>query len=377
MPWKEWPVSEQRLVLVHRVVQFKQPVSAVARELGVSRKTAYKWINRHRADPQATLLDRSRRPHRSPRRSAEFVEQSVLSVHDQHRWGARKIHRVLVDGGQPAPSLRTCASILKRHQRVGQKYPPIDGAPARFERSAPNQLWQLDHKGPLEIARRRFMPLAVLDDHSRYCLCFTAAPDVSMPTTWSILWDLFGKMGLPDAILCDNAFSAPVGLSWFDEKLVRLGIRPIHGRPYHPQTQGKIERFNGTAQRELIDFAARTGCLEHFNADSDRWRMTYNTLRPHESLGDAAPITRWKMSTRPRPGSLPQIVYPPGAILRKVTQVGDIYYHNTRILVGRSLARQHVLLLEREHDIAIYYSTHLVRVISRQLLHGAKTYKLI
>ena len=69
MPWKEWPVSEQRLVLVHRVLKFGLPVSAVARELGVSRKTAYKWIARHRHDPLAALVDRSRRPHRSPQRS--------------------------------------------------------------------------------------------------------------------------------------------------------------------------------------------------------------------------------------------------------------------------------------------------------------------
>jgi len=183
-------------------------------------------------------------------------------------------------------------------------------------------------------------------------------------------------MGLPDAILCDNAFSAPIGLSWFDEKLVRLGIRPLHGRPYHPQTQGKIERFNGTAQRELIDFGARRDNVEHFNADADRWRMTYNTLRPHESLADAPPITRWQQSRRLRPAALPPVVYPPHAILRKVTQVGDVYYAGTRILVGRSLARQQVRIIAGEHDIAIYYCSHLLRVISRELLSDKRSYKL-
>jgi hypothetical protein len=184
-------------------------------------------------------------------------------------------------------------------------------------------------------------------------------------------------MALPDALLCDNAFSAPVGLSWLDEKLVRLGIRPIHGRPYHPQTQGKIERFNGSVQRELFDFAARRDCLEHFIEDASAWRRTYNTLRPHESLGDMPPVSRWQVSSRPRPATLPQITYPPGAMLRKVTQVGDIYYHQTRILVGRALARQFVQIIEREHDIAIYYSTHLLRVIARALLKERKTYQLI
>jgi hypothetical protein len=114
------------------------------------------------------------------------VERAVLEVHDQHRWGARKIHRVLLDRGQPMPSVRTTAAILKRHGRVGIPADQQAAASTRFERSAPNQLWQLDHKGFIEIARRKYMPLAVLDDHSRYCLCFTPTPDVSMPSTWSI-----------------------------------------------------------------------------------------------------------------------------------------------------------------------------------------------
>jgi transposase-like protein len=85
MPWKEWPVSEQRWVLVQRVLQCNQSVSAVAREFGVSRKTAYKWIKRHRGDPHEALADRSRRPHRSPNRSSGGVERAVLEVHDRYR----------------------------------------------------------------------------------------------------------------------------------------------------------------------------------------------------------------------------------------------------------------------------------------------------
>jgi transposase InsO family protein len=377
MPWKEWPVSEQRLVLVHRVLQFGQSVSAAARELGVSRKTAYKWITRHRADPAATLADRSRRPRRSPQRTSAGVEAAVLAVADRYRWGARKIHRLLSDDGQTVPSIRTTAAILKRHHRVGSRPPPLEQATTRFERPRPNDLWQLDHKGPVEIARRKYMPLAVIDDHSRYCLCFAPAADKSMPTTWSMLWNVFGEVGLPAALLCDNAFSAPIGLSWFDAQLVRLGIRPIHGRPYHPQTQGKVERLSGTAQRELIGFAARRDSVENFCADATAWRHVYNTIRPHESLGDAAPMTRWTISPRRRPDTLPPVTYPAGALLRKVTQVGDVYYHQIRILVGVALAREFVRIEERADEIAIYYSTHLVRVIAHTMLTGKRTYKRI
>jgi len=184
-------------------------------------------------------------------------------------------------------------------------------------------------------------------------------------------------LALPAALLCDNAFSAPIGLSWFDAQLVRLGIRPIHGRPYHPQTQGKVERLSGTAQRELIGFAARRDSVENFCADATAWRHVYNTIRPHESLGDAAPMTRWTISPRRRPDTLPPVTYPAGALLRKVTQVGDVYYQQIRILVGVALAREFVRIEERADEIAIYYSTHLVRVIAHTMLTGKRTYKRI
>lgn len=378
MPWKELSVSEQRLVLVQRVTQFGQPVSAAARQMGISRKTAYKWIARHRVDPHAVLADRSRRPHTSPGRADDDVEQAVLAVHDQYNWGARKIHRLLSAEGQAVPSVRTTAAILKRHDRVGETPPPPPAdALGSFERSAPNELWQLDHKGPLEIGRRKHHPLVVIDDHSRYCLCFRAAADKTVASTWSILWDLLGEVGLPAALLCDNFFSASIGLSDFDQRLVRLGIRPIHGRPYHPQTQGKVERLNGTAQRELIGFNARRDSVANFDSDAQAWRRVYNTLRPHESLDDAPPVTRWSISPRRRPDVLPAMEYPPGVVLRKVSKMGDVHYRQTRILIGQALARQFVRVEEREHEIALYYGPQLVRVIGNEQLTGRRTYKRV
>lgn len=378
MPWKDWIMSEQRLVLVHRVVLLGHALSQVAREMGVSRKTAYKWMGRYRADPQSELSDRSRRPLGSPRRVDEAIEKSVLQWRDKHRWGARKIHRSMrKQESVPAlPSMRTIATILKRHGRVeDHRHPPEAPAHQRFERDAPNQLWQLDHKGPLEIARRKYCPLVIVDDHSRYCLKLEPMADKSVLAAWNVLWDLFGQVGLPESILCDNAFSARIGLSWFDAQLVRLNIRPVHGRAYHPQTQGKVERLNGTIHRELITFGARRDCLAHFREDGEQWRRSYNTLRPHESLGDEPPVSRWTVSQRPRPASLPVIEYPADAMLRKVTQVGDVYYHGRRILVGQCLARQFVRIEEREEDLAVYYGPKRIRVLGYNELGPARSYK--
>ena len=174
MPWKDYPVSQQRVALVHQILLGHRSLAQVAREFGVSRKTAYKWLARHRLDHDASLVDRSRRPRRSPARCADSIESAVLALRRQYNWGPRKIHRVLTDRAtlpspHSVPSIRTMAAILKRRGCIDDPPAPASmPVPAQsFERAAPNELWQLDHKGPIEVARQRVMPLTVLDDHSR------------------------------------------------------------------------------------------------------------------------------------------------------------------------------------------------------------------
>ncbi len=375
MPWKVCSVELQRQVLCEQIVGQGRCVSAVCREMGVSRKTAYKWLKLYRGDPGRSLADRSRRPRSSPARTDASIEQQVLTLRDRHRWGARKIWHVLQQRGLTTPSPRTLTAVLARHGRIERSaLPPADEATERFERSTPNALWQMDHKGPIEIARQRHHPLTVVDDHSRFCLCFEPLADVTLATAWPVLWDLFNEYGLPEALLCDGAFAARHdgggGVSELDQRLIRLGIQPIHGRAYHPQTQGKVERLHGTAQRELIDFDARRDNMDHFCHDRDRWQRTYNLLRPHESLGDRPPISRYQRSTRRRPSALPEIDYPQGAVLRRVSQVGDIHYRGVRISVSRSLRRQFVRIDDRDDEVAVYYAWKLLRVISHAQLIG-------
>ena len=382
MPWKEFTVEYQRQQLCYRIVHQKEPVAAVCREYKVSPKTAYKWLARYRLAPDQPLVDRSRRPKSSPKRTPEVIEQKVLSIHDQHRWGGRKINRLLLNERlDDTPSIRTITTVLKRHGRTRTKVPePPSTPPIRFERSSPNELWQLDHKGPCEIQRARYHPFTVVDDHSRYCFCFEPLLDKSIASYWPVLWDIFGDVGLPEAILCDNGFSAAgrgLGLSEFDMRLIRLGIRPAHGQAYHPQTQGKVERLHLTADYELLTFKPCLDRMSDFVKGRDAWRHAYNHLRPHESLGDRPPISRWQPSTRRRPRTLPEVEYDAGAVLRKVSQVGDIHYRGARIGVSRSLARQWVRIEEREHEIGIFYSWKELRTIRHERLKTASHNELV
>lgn len=366
MPWSTQPVSELRSALVHAVRAAGLTAADAARHFGVSRKTAFKWLARFDAQPDAPLTDRSRRPDRSPARTSEAAEALVLQARDRFGWGSRKLHAVLKAEGHPAPPARTIAAILARHGRtrpaVAEPTPP----PQRFERPAANDLWQMDFKGAIEVARRRVTPLSVLDDHSRYLLCLRPCYDLTYATAQAALWDLFGDVGLPAAILCDNAFAAKnsrVGLSAFDAWLIRLGIKPLHGRPYHPQAQGKVERFHGTLAAELYP-RVRRDSPEHFAADCEAWRPVYNAVRPHEALGDVPPVTRWRPSDRRRPAEVPPARYPAGSVLRRVGAVGDVRYRGARVMLGRGLAGEPVRVEERDGSVEFSYCEVRVRCLS-------------
>ena len=135
--------------------------------------------------------------------------------------------------GGTVPSVRTVHNVLKRHHRVPPRLKG-DQPPQYFERGKPNELWQLDFKGPVEVARRRRHPLTVLDDHSRYLLVLELCDDHTFDTTWRLLWDAFAEFGLPDSLLSDNEFGTthqrPKTLSRFD------GNR---GEPSTPRVGGR------------------------------------------------------------------------------------------------------------------------------------------
>lgn len=378
MPWKVDPVPELRFAFVQLVRTAKIPISVACRQFSICRTTGYKWLKRYDLNSTSgstALCDHSRRPHRSPDRTSSEIESKVLALRDRSNWGPRKIHRCLAASIPDFPSIRTCANILKRHGRVDP--PSIPPAPPQlFERPEPNQLWQCDFKGPLEIQRRRVAPFTVLDDCSRYLLALRAGFEQTVHFAWEILWDVFGEVGLPDSILCDHAFGCTAAtylpsISWFESRLLRLDVRCLHGRPYHPQTQGKVERIHRTFDRELWP-RTRRDCLENFNADCERWRRcSYNLIRPHESLGDAPPITRYRPSPRKRPARLPDLSYPMGAELRKVSSVGDIRWKKYRILVGRGVAGDLVHVEEQDSEIVVYYARHLIRRIAHNALKPA------
>jgi transposase InsO family protein len=198
-------------------------------------------------------------------------------MRDKHpAWGARKIAHCLKRGGQKMPVPSTVHRILCRNDRIkpSENAPPNPGH--RFEKEAPNLLWQMDFKGHLALGNgTRCHPLTIVDDHSRYLLCLKACANEQRPTVQEHLTATFRRYGLPEAFYTDNGspWGDTSGVRWTGLKvwLLKLGVRVIHARPCHPQGRGKNERFHRTLDDEV--FAMRPfRTLPEVQRAFDAWR---------------------------------------------------------------------------------------------------------
>ncbi len=356
MPWKEATTMSLRTEFIHLAELEKANLSQLCVRFGISRKTGYKWIKRFKDGGESSLLDRSHRPHRSPRRSSVEIETMVAEVRRNHpAWGGRKIKAYLENKGQPQiPSPSTITEILRRSDLIDEVEAAKHRPWQRFEMESPNQLWQMDFKGYFALGEGGYChPLTVLDDHSRFLLGLKACHDQTRQTVQGQLTDIFRCYGLPERMLMDHG--APWSLdaehphtrltAW----LIRLGVQISHGHPYHPQTQGKDERLHRTLQDELLSYSTLAN-LDQCQLQFDHWRDTYNYERPHQAIHMQTPSSRYQLSMKIFPEILPPIVYDDDSIVRKVDESGKIYYKNRKFGVGKAFQHNPVALFPTETD---------------------------
>ena len=321
MPWKEVSKMEQRREFVQLASQEGVNRRELCRRFGIHPSTGYTWLGRGLAGEE--LADHSRRPHSSPTRTEAAIEARVLAVRDAHpAWGARKIVQCLMRDGVVSPVRSTVHDILRRHGRI---VPPPGGAAAhlRFEKPAPNLLWQMDFKGHIPLSGGgRCHPLTIIDDHSRYAVGLEACGNEQGATVQSRLEGVFRRYGLPEAFFVDNGtpWGEASGQRWtrFGVWLLKLGITLLHSRPYHPQSRGKNERFHRTLKAEVLALQCFRDLAETQRA-LDRWRTVYNLDRPHQALDQDVPASRYRPSLRAMPARLPTVEYGPGEIVRRVS----------------------------------------------------------
>jgi transposase InsO family protein len=340
----------------------------LCRRFGIHPSTGYKWLSRFAAGDE--LVDLSRRPHASPRRTAKAVEDPILTVRDAHpAWGARKIARCLERQGLHPPARSTIHEVLRRHGRI---VPPCGGPAAqqRFEKPAPNLLWQMDFKGWVPLADgTRCHPLTILDDHSRYDLCLQACPNEQGMTVQNRLELTFRRYGLPEAFFVDNGgpWGGSGGPRWtrLGVWLLKLGIDVLHSRPYHPQSRGKNERFHRTLKAEVFALR-RFRDLPEVQHAFDTWRAIYNLERPHEALNQDVPASRYRPSSRSMPDRVPQVEYDANEIVRRVPITKDYIRFKGRLWkLPQAFRGEQVVIrpLSADGQYGVFFAAHQIGTI--------------
>jgi putative transposase len=301
-------IVDQRVSAVE-LVKAGITVSEVAERVGVSRQAIYNWLDRERTDPESGLHDRSRRPHTSPTRTAEAIEQRVIAERRQSSFGAKKILRRLQDEepNEAWPPRSTIDAILKRAGMVhGRKTPrrrfaPV-GAHRPYDACSPGEVMTADYKGQFRLRNGSYCyPLLVADPVSRYLLACDAYAGISLSV-----------------------------------RLMKYGVQPVYSRPGRPGDNGRHERLN----RTLVENTVINPAHDHAGQQIlfDRFMRMYNEERPHESLGQDRPISRHRSSPRPFPAREPVIEYEPHFETRIVSRKGYINWQSERVFFSDAFA---------------------------------------
>lgn len=365
MPWLETDVRDQRIQFVMTVRRGEATIAAACRAFGISRKTGYKWLGRETAAQSVAVLgNRSRRPHRSPRRTDTRVTKRVGALRAAFGWGGEKLACLLAaEGIVLAP--RTIDRII---QREGWTRPDAAPTPAlqRFTRGAPNELWQMDAKGAYPLpAGGRCHALSVLDDHSRFAVGLTALSILDRHSVQTAVTRAFERHGVPHAMLMDHGApwwnsAGSAGLTALGVFLLKQGIRLMFGAVRHPQTQGKVERFHRTLG-ERLRWAGVPTTLAGFARSFAWFCEEYNYVRPHEALGLEPPACHFCRSARayqPRPAPW---IYPVGLDVRRVNAVGNISVSGAQYFVSEALQGEDVACIPYEDRLLVVYRHMYVR----------------
>ncbi len=345
MPWEKVDTVDLRREFVALAEHGDFPFSKLCQRYGISRKTGYKWLKRFKKLGGKGLEDCSKKPLGSPGKTPPKIEAVIVAARDQFpAWGGRKIKRYLEKREQFAiPSASTITEILKRHGRLDAQTTQTNFI--RFEHKAPNHLWQMDFKGDVPLSRGRCYPLTLLDDHSRFSLCIDACNNQQQRTVQQRLIEVFRRYGKPQRMTMDNGSpwgaGVPSAYTQLTVWLIENGISVSHSAPYHPQTQGKLERFHRSFKAELLG-RRQWDYLSTCQTAFDAWRELYNTQRPHEALDLDVPSSRYLPSSVVYEDQIPPYEYGPNDDVRKVGRNLFISYKRYEIFLGQAFLGKQV-----------------------------------
>jgi transposase InsO family protein len=370
MPWKESSAVEQRRAFIAAVVGGTDSLAELCRRYEISRQTGYKWLKRFEEDGEGGLEELSRAPHRQARQMAEKIAEEIVGARRMHpRWGPRKL-RAYLKRKAPArlwPAASSIGALLKREGLVVDRRKrlrtPSYSEPLRHA-DGPNRVWCADFKGWFLCGDgRRCDPLTCTDAFSRFLLRSRAVAKTDGPHVKSVFEAMFREYGLPESIRTDNgppfASRAPGGLSRLSMWWLRLGIGHERIEPGCPQQNGRHERMHKTLKQETASPPAAN--LRRQQEAFMAFEKEYNYERPHEALENRTPAELYERSRRSYPSKLPELEYPGGALLRRISQQGSLKWKCERTFISEVLARETVGLLEVDDAcFEVYYGPLLI-----------------
>lgn len=381
MCWRDREALNERLRFVQLYKSHSFAMSELCRRFGISRPTGYGWLSRYAQQGAEGLLERSRRPHRSPNRTPSEIESRIVELRKQYpQWGPVTVVGYLrqhdPDRAWPAPS--TTSAILKRHGLVqarrkrrqvlhpGRPYLPME---------APNDTWAVDFKGEFKTRDGRYCyPLTITDGHSRFLLACRARLATAYELARPVFEETFRCYGLPRQILSDSGSpfgsSGLAGLSRLSVWWLKLGIQPVRIQPSHPEQNGRHERMHRTLAATTRPPAANLSAQQR---RFSRFMAEYNQLRPHRALDLRTPAQLYTPSSRPYSSRTPQVNYPAHFEVRKADIDGRISWHDRPLRICKVL-RGELIGLEpiEERRYHVFFGPLLLGVFDQDSwqIHG-------
>jgi putative transposase len=360
MPWSQTSPMQQKTLFIADHLRGTRSITELCSEYRISRKTAYKWIDRYiRRGPQG-LEDRPRRPHRCPHATPAHVVTAIIEVRQRHpTWGAKKILSILHKRHPhwSLPHRATGFDILNRHglirnkpkrRRIGHPGKP------RSLIVAPNQVWCADFKGQFRMGCGIYCyPLTITDGHSRYLLECRGLTSTAVQSAKTVFTRVFKEYGLPQRIRSDNgvpfATNSLARLSSLSAWWIRLGVMPELIEPGKPQQNGRHERMHRTLKAETTRPPAHS--MRGQQRKFDGFIHEFNNVRPHEALDMQTPASVYEPSSRAMPDRLPLLEYPDRYEVRLVSANGGIRWNCDWVNVSITCAGEYVGLEEIEDGI--------------------------
>jgi transposase InsO family protein len=350
---------DQRLQFLSSYQREEMSVTDLCHEFGISRPTAYRWINRYKEVGPEGLLDLSRRPHSCSHATPDAVVNAILSLRAKYpSWGARKLKARLekIEPGVGWPAASTFGSILSRAGLTSptkKKRRTTPYSEPFSEVTAPNQLWCMDFKGYFMTGDgTRCDPFTITDAHSRYLIRCQVVSRMDLSQVRAICEAAMREYGLPARIRTDNgapfAGTGLLGLSKLSLGWMKMGIVHERIQPGRPQQNGRHERMHRTLKVDTASPPAATLRLQQKRFD--RFRHVFNHVRPHEGLNNETPGSLYQPSTKMFPRAVAEYIYPNGFVTRRVNNSGDISWQKDRVFISEVFRFEELGLEEVEED---------------------------